>query len=150
MTSYLAREFLGPAARLGLAGQVPPADFQFDGCSCAPDHIAGIDLRPACMLHDWAYARLRFRHHETGRRMERERAVADARFLANLVRCGLGDDVLIRFPSLFVPGGRRITGRKVAGVYYRRVRLWGARAIGWRLSWWEWLRIAVTRYVTPE
>lgn len=31
---------------------VPP-DFRNDGCTCAPDRWFGIDLRPACEMHDF-------------------------------------------------------------------------------------------------
>lgn len=32
--------------------RVPP-DFHNDGCTCAPDRLFGIDLRPACEMHDF-------------------------------------------------------------------------------------------------
>lgn len=37
-----------------VAARVPP-DFLSDGCSCAPDRLFGVDLTPACRLHDAAY-----------------------------------------------------------------------------------------------
>lgn len=34
-------------------GWCPPPDYYNDGCTMAPDSLFGIDLRPACTLHDW-------------------------------------------------------------------------------------------------
>ena len=36
-----------------LHGPKPPYWFVSDGCTCAPDCWRGIDLRPACLYHDW-------------------------------------------------------------------------------------------------
>lgn len=33
--------------------KVPPG-FRSDGCTCAPDRLLGVNLRPACIWHDWA------------------------------------------------------------------------------------------------
>lgn len=33
--------------------RVPPG-FKSDGCTCAPDRLLGVDLRAACIWHDWA------------------------------------------------------------------------------------------------
>lgn len=30
-----------------------PRDFHNDGCTCAPDRLFGIDLLPACEMHDF-------------------------------------------------------------------------------------------------
>lgn len=32
--------------------RIPP-DFRSDGCTLAPDRLFGIDLRPACRMHDF-------------------------------------------------------------------------------------------------
>ena len=36
-----------------LHGPVVPAEFEGDGCTCAPDVVLGIDIRSACRIHDW-------------------------------------------------------------------------------------------------
>lgn len=38
-----------------MLGPKPPDNFKSDGCTWAPDFWKGIDLRPACFYHDWAY-----------------------------------------------------------------------------------------------
>lgn len=38
-----------------LLGPIPPAEFLSNGCSCAPDSIGSVDLKPACRYHDYAY-----------------------------------------------------------------------------------------------
>lgn len=93
-----------------LLGPAPPPGFRCDGLTMAPDSwppwwwsaSARVDLTPAGVWHDAAY-RL------GGSRRDRLRA--DARFYYNLVHLGLSEGW--------------------AGVYYRRVRLWGLPHFGW-------------------
>jgi len=35
-------------------GWAVPGGFESDGCTWAPDRLFGVDLRPACVWHDWA------------------------------------------------------------------------------------------------
>lgn len=112
-----------------LRGPLPPRGFTGDGCSCAPDRwppcTKQYDLRPACLFHDWAYRR-------GGDRRARQRADAD--FYRNLQACGMG-------PFW-------------AGVYYRRVRLWGLRHFRWAPGQrphglWIWIGNFLGRYLMP-
>ena len=79
-----------------MEGAAPPDAFVSNGCSCCPDEYGGVDLRPACHWHDYAYS-------VGGDEPARKRA--DQAFYRNLRRCDLG--------------------RLMAGIYYRRVRLFG-------------------------
>lgn len=97
--------------RAKLLGPEPDPGFACDGCSASPDHwppwwlpFGGetVSLLPPCCYHDWAYA--------LGDTREDRRA-ADARFYWNLTACGLSG--------------------WWAGVYYRRVRLWGLPHFAW-------------------
>lgn len=100
-----------------------PGDFEFDGCTFAPDEIGGLDLTPACCVHDWDYSRLRkqwwwqakcwfsgIRKWEKLDRVrlkafEADRRDADQRLWRNMVICG--------------------ASRSLADVYFRRCRFWG-------------------------
>jgi len=87
-------ELLGP--------DVPDAfRYDCDGCSCSPDTVAGVNLRPACVVHDWRYAEVRtlvreMKHvypEQRGRwkKMVRNmRKRADRELLANMRRCSVG------------------------------------------------------------
>lgn len=86
-----------------LVGPEPPDWFTSDGCSCSPDRYFSTDLTPACHRHDYAYA-------IGGSELDRLRA--DQQFRANLLLCG-------------APGW-------LAGIYFRRVRLWGFRHFCYR------------------
>ena len=85
-----------------MEGPIPWMRFGSDGCSCSPDEIGGIDLRPACHFHDWAY-------HVGGNRKARK--VADQALYRNLKECGLG--------------------RFLSQIYYRRVRFHGFDHFNW-------------------
>lgn len=39
---------------ISIDGWKVPPEFRSDGCTCAPDRLFGVDLRPACIWHDWA------------------------------------------------------------------------------------------------
>jgi len=82
--------------RRKMRGPRPPFDFCCDGCSWSPDELGPIDLRPACVWHDWAYRCGGF---------EKDRKRADREFWLNLQACGLS--------------------RWKATVYWRAVRGWG-------------------------
>lgn len=104
-----------------MEGLVPPDDFDGDGCTWAPDYIGGADLRPACHFHDYAY--------RTGG-CRRGRENADRRFYRNLLTCGVG--------------------RFWANVYFRRVRLFGARLYRYQhgkpKGFWDWTVIHVSDF----
>lgn len=106
-----------------MEGYTPDRDFVSNGCSCSPDEYGGIDLKPACHYHDWAY-------HLGG--CKRKRKGADQMLYRNLIRCGLSP--------------------KIAGVYYRRVRLWGVNAFRWQKGCepakpWCYIYLFFERYV---
>lgn len=63
-------------------GWVVPEGFVSDGCTCAPDELFGVDLRPACEWHDWA--RRHLVHYGVMTVQE-----ADKLFKAYLIRLGL-------------------------------------------------------------
>lgn len=117
-----------PATRL-MMGDRPPDDFRSNGAWPAPSIVEKVDLRPACHFHDYHYSSLCGGAHD-----EADRARADRLFLFNLRTCGAS-------PLL-------------AGVYYRRVRLWGHRHYAYRpgceprRTWMFWLRLFFSRYVT--
>lgn len=85
-----------------MEGAQPISIFESDGCSCSPDEFGGVNLRPACHFHDWAY------HIGGG---VKERKEADQAFYRNLRECDLS--------------------RFRAGKYYRKVRLWGVSSFSW-------------------
>ncbi|QDT94279.1 hypothetical protein [Gimesia algae] len=93
---------LPEALFLKMEGFVPIDTFVSNGCNCAPDEFGGVDLKPACHFHDWAY-------YLGGCSKDRKRA--DQQFYRNLRACDLG--------------------KFVAGIYYRRVRLFGGLAFAW-------------------
>lgn len=108
-----------------MEGPTPPRVFGSDGCTHCPDFIGGVDLRPACHWHDWAYER-------GGTEEDREKA--DYAFFRNLVRCG-------------VP-------RLRAHWMFFRVRFWGWRHFSYccgRPTGWQLVRLLVrlfcSRYV---
>lgn len=102
-----------PKKLLGrLKGDVPPHYFSGDGLTGAPDYWPPLiwnkapdDMRPAGLIHDFAYS-------VGGCR--RERLEADENFYHNLVACGM--------PPFW------------AGAFYRRVRLWGVAHFTWHKS----------------
>lgn len=85
-----------------MEGFKPIETFESNGCSYAPDEFGGVDLRPACHFHDWAY-------YIGGCKKDRKRA--DQQLYRNLRACDLG--------------------KFMAGIYYRRVRLFGVAAFNW-------------------
>ncbi|QDU53479.1 hypothetical protein [Gimesia panareensis] len=106
-----------------MEGPVPPVDFISNGCSYSLDQWGGVDLRPACHWHDYAY-------QQGG--CKRDRALADAALYRNLRRCDLG--------------------RFMANVYYRRVRLFGVVTFNWKpgkvpLNPWHYLLLFFNRYL---
>lgn len=106
-----------------MEGPFPDESFESDGITMAPDFIGSVDCRPAGHWHDYAYS--------LGN-VERDRQRADEAFFRNLIRCGL--------PVW------------LAGVEYRRVRLWGLRHFAYihppRGFWWWYLllRCFLLRY----
>jgi hypothetical protein len=106
-----------------MEGYKPDEHFVSNGCSYAPDEFGGIDIRPACHYHDWAY-------HLGG--CARTRKGADQMLYRNLRKCGLSS--------------------RMAGIYYRRVRLWGVNAFRWKKGYepskpWCYLWLFFERYV---
>ncbi|MHC4877578.1 MAG: hypothetical protein ACYTGL_13865 [Planctomycetota bacterium] len=115
-----------------LVGPVPPADLQSDNCTLAPDSLPGwlvfrrdrLDLSEACRRHDWSY---------TVGGDENARYQADRELRVNLLQLGASG--------------------LIAGLYYRRVRLFGVRFFNYR-----WparapgfpyrVRLFFTRYLT--
>jgi len=86
-------------------GPTPPRWFLNDGCTCAPDFWKGIDLRPACLWHDWAYSEY----------VNCYRWQADAWFYMNLRLLGMSRYAAFGyFCAVRVFGGfvGRITGSK--------------------------------------
>lgn len=79
-----------------MIGPVPEDNFESDGCTNSPDAFGGVDLRTACHFHDY--------HYSLGK-TEKDRKRADRLLHANLRSCDLS--------------------KFKAGIYYRRVRLWG-------------------------
>ncbi len=63
-----------------MQGPIPREDFVSNGCTCSPDIIGSIDLRPACLYHDFGYSL-------PGD--ERLRHIVDREFYRNLRTCGL-------------------------------------------------------------
>ncbi len=105
-----------------MEGAIPPIEFESNGCSCSPDHIGGVDLRPACHFHDYAYSIGGTRN---------DRLQADDIFFRNLMRSGLS--------------------RLKANFYYRRVRFWGVQYFNWQEqspSLWERLLLFFSRYLS--
>ncbi len=85
-----------------MEGGKPIDTFVSNGCSYSPDEFGGVVISPACHFHDWAY--------EIGG-CQKDRKRADQAFYRNLRACDLS--------------------RRKAGVYYRRVRLWGVNSFSW-------------------
>ncbi len=105
-----------------MEGAIPPAIFMSDGCSCSPDHIGGVDLRPACHFHDYAYL--------LGGN-KKNRLQADDALFRNLMKCGLS--------------------RWKSNLYYRRVRLWGVQYFNWQddaPSMWGRVVLFFSRYLS--
>lgn len=106
-----------------MVGPYPPVEFVSNGCTCSPDEVDGVDLRPSCHWHD-------FRYSIPG--TEDDRRQADKDFRWNLMQCG--------------------ASRRLAGVYYRRVRWFGVDH--WTYSddskptgFWAKLKLLLDRYV---
>ncbi|QDU05412.1 hypothetical protein V6x_51490 [Gimesia chilikensis] len=107
-----------------MEGFKPPADFVSNGCSWAPDEFGGVDLRPACHFHYWAY--------QLGGCVK-ARKRADQMLYRNLRACDLGN--------------------LMAGIYYRRVRLFGVAAFNWDkgkvpLNPWHYLLLFFDRCIS--
>ena len=105
-----------------MEGPIPPPEFESDGCSCSPDHIGGVNLRPACHFHDFSY--------EIGGTRE-NRLQADDVLFRNLIVCGLS--------------------KWKANLYYRRVRFWGVKHFNWQEhppSFWERVLLFFSRYLS--
>lgn len=104
-------------------GAYVPPDFETDGCTCAPDFLGNIDLRPACCVHDWEYS---------AGGGEPERLKADRRLRANMRKCG--------------------APKYAAAVYFRRVRFWGATLFHYWAGrrpvsiWWLMVRVFFARW----
>ncbi len=106
-----------------MEGPEPPDYFNSNGCNFSPDQWGGVDIRPACHWHDFAYQR---------GGCKKDRALADASFYRNLRRCDLG--------------------KFMANVYYRRVRLFGVAAFNWSegkvpLNPWHYVLLFFDRYI---
>lgn len=95
-------------------GPAPPKWFKdfSDGCTCAPDFWHEIDLRPACLRHDWHYSEF----------VDCYRWQADAWFYLNLRTLGLP-----RFPAF---------------AYFLAVRIFGGlvgRLTGSKKRWMKYI-----------
>lgn len=116
---------------LQLEGPHPPDSFRSDGCTHAPDHFRSADLYPACRYHDWAYGCGKTEH---------DRWQADAALYRNIAAC------------CRAAGISWLTSQFIAGVYFRRVRLWGRPRFAYDpparplllIEWWLlfWVRYA--------
>ena len=99
-----------------LRGPKPPHTFGCDGCSNSPDvyHTwrgKSFKLWPACVIHDF--------HYRTESELTRDaagRKRADRIFRENIERC------------VAHCGGSRFDQRRLAWLYWGRVRMWGAKA----------------------
>lgn len=103
-----AREVPGLVWR-SLLGPKPPEGYRCDGCSSSPDRLFGVDIWPACVIHDYHY-----REGVIGGTWHARRA-AD-----RILRANIRDQ--------FNRAGKPRRGRLVARLYYGRVRIWGAKA----------------------
>lgn len=107
-----------------MRGPRPPARWQSNGCSFAPDWIGPHFLTPACHWHDWAY-------HQGGD--ENDRTWADRHLYLNLRTCG--------------------ASRRLAFVYWSRVRWHGVRSFAYSdpsfrpRGLWAAMKLAFGRYV---
>ena len=112
-----------------LEGELPPEDFVSNGCSCSPDILFGIDIRPACHVHDFHYS---WQMNWPLGRNEKARYMADHWLLNNLVHCGLP--------------------KWIARIYWYRVRLFGHRSFAYdtepKRDLRFWANLAVGRYIT--
>lgn len=107
-----------------MEGFKPIETFVSNGCSNSPDEFGGVDIRPACHFHDWAY-------HIGG--CKKDRKQADQAFYRNLRACDLS--------------------KFWAGIYYRRVRLFGVGPFSWHKGKvpknpWHYFWLIWERYVT--
>jgi hypothetical protein len=120
---WITADDLPPGSLDGLVGRKPPRCFTSNGCTHSPDHLLGADLRPACHIHDYHYSLVQD---------DTERRLADGFFYQNVYRCCVrSGGMASHFPGV------------IAGVYFRRVRLWGdfyARHHSWRCQPWEFLK----------
>lgn len=85
-----------------------PDGFECNGCSCSPDWWLGRVLWLACFVHDWEYSVPGSVGTREGRR------AADARFRRNLQTV------------LQMQGVGWFRRRRIAWLYWGRVRVWGA------------------------
>ena len=126
------------------ADDVPP-DFEFDGCTLAIDEFGAIDLVFACCVHDHDYSLFRELFspcnsvwldwgpicREQLNDLEILRKHADQRFYRNLIACG--------------------ASKWLAGLYYRRVRLWGFplayEGLPRKVKFWRMVRLFFSRYI---
>ena len=110
-----------------MSGHKPPDDFVSNGSSWSPDVVCGIDIRPAAHFHDYRYSSEHPGYHD-----ETARYRADQLFFFNLRTCGL---------------------KRLAWVYYFRVRLWGHYAYQYstgaqpRRTFGFWWRLFFGRYI---
>lgn len=96
-----------------------PRDFGCDGCSFSPDRLFGIELWPACVVHDYHYrAKIYFRRF------------ADTCFYYNLL-------LVCR-----QQGAPAWLARCLAWLYWGRVRIWGGAAYGGGCRTPLWRRLA--------
>jgi len=119
---------------LQLDGPRPPAGYSCDGCSNSPDRYIALTGRiyklwPACVIHDYHYREKHCLTRDVAGRRE-----ADRIFRENLKTC-------VRYC-----GGSKFDQRRIAWLYWGRVRMWGAGAFRhWvegaePTSWWKRLR----------
>lgn len=86
----------------GMWGPTPPLDFESNGCTLCPDTWGDVRISPACHWHDWHYTK-------GGNATDRFRS--DVMLYWNLKRCGVSD--------------------RIAGIIYRRARVWGSSHFLW-------------------
>lgn len=120
---------------LMLQGPKPPAGYSCDGCSHSPDrYISAIGRRiyklwPACVIHDYHYREATVLTRDAAGRAEADRVLYE-----NLLTC-------VRYY-----GGSNFDARRIAWLYWGRVRMWGASSFQhWAqgakpVGWWRRLR----------
>jgi len=109
-----ASDYIGSEVFRELKGLKPGLGFECDGCTMSPDSLFGVDIRPACLLHDYAYL--------IGGN-EADRLQADRNLRDNIKTC------------VAMSPARRAWLAPVyayaAGVYFRRCRFFGVKFFGY-------------------
>ena len=86
-------------------GPIPDLEFHSNGCTHCPETWGGVRISPACHWHDWHYTK-------GGGALDRYRS--DVALYWNLKSCGVSS--------------------RIAGIIYRRARLWGSSHFLWTVK----------------